>query len=134
MPYHGKEGKDTDEERLKEHAKQHKGGMRSKHMRNMVKFMKEGDSFAKAHKKAMAEDKKGEQAKQAGVFTETKGAIKEGALRKALKMEEKDKLNKMVINKMLKTKNGEMFDYKGNSFKMTALMRKRLQLALNMIK
>jgi len=127
MPYHGKEGKDTDEERLKEHAKQHKGGMRSKHMRNMVKFMKEGDSFAKAHKKAMASE-------AGGVFTETKGAIKEGALRKALKMEEKDKLNKMVINKMLKTKNGEMFDYKGNSFKMTALMRKRLQLALNMIK
>jgi len=130
MPYHGKEGKEkmTDEERLKEHAKQHKGGMRSKHMRNMVKFMKEGDSFAKAHKKAMAEDKKGE-----GVFTETKGTIKEGALRKALKMEDKDKLNKTVINKMLKTKNGEMFEYKGNSFKMTALMRKRLQLALNMI-
>ncbi len=61
MPYHGKEGKETDEERLKEHAKQHKGGMRSKHMRNMVKFMKEGDSFAKAHKKAMAEDKKGKE-------------------------------------------------------------------------
>jgi len=126
MPYHGKEGKETDEERLKEHAKQHKGGMRSKHMRNMVKFMKEGDSFAKAHKKAMAME-------AGGVFTETKGAIKEGALRKALKMEEKDKLNKTVINKMLKTKNGEMFEYKGNSFKMTALMRKRLQLALNMI-
>ena len=39
-------------EKLKEHAKLHKGGMRSKHMRNMVKFMKEGMSFTKAHNKA----------------------------------------------------------------------------------
>jgi hypothetical protein len=39
--------------RLKEHSKLHKGGMRSKHMKNMVKFMKEGDSFTKAHNKAM---------------------------------------------------------------------------------
>ena len=38
--------------KLKEHAKKHKGGMRSRHMKNMVKFMKEGDSFAKAHSKA----------------------------------------------------------------------------------
>jgi hypothetical protein len=57
MPYHSS-AKMTDDERLKEHAKQHKGGMRSKHMRNMKKFMSEGDSFEKAHRKAMKEDKK----------------------------------------------------------------------------
>ncbi len=39
--------------KLKEHAKNHKGGMRSKHMRNMMRFMREGDSFAVAHKKAV---------------------------------------------------------------------------------
>lgn len=44
--------------KLKEHSKQHKGGMNSKHMRNMKKFMKEGKSFAVAHKMAMALDKK----------------------------------------------------------------------------
>ena len=44
--------------KLIEHSKQHKGGMRSKHMRNMIKFMKEGASFAMAHKKALAMDKK----------------------------------------------------------------------------
>ena len=45
-------------DRLKEHAKMHKGGMASKHMRNMKKFMMAGDSFSKAHNKAMKEDKK----------------------------------------------------------------------------
>ena len=44
-------------DKLKEHSKLHKGGMNSKHMKNMVKFMKEGDSFTKAHNKAMKLDK-----------------------------------------------------------------------------
>ena len=43
--------------RLKTHAKKHKGGMKSAHMKNMKKFMKEGDSFIKAHGKAMKLDK-----------------------------------------------------------------------------
>ncbi len=38
--------------KLKDHSKLHNGGMQSKHMKNMVKFMKAGDSFAKAHSKA----------------------------------------------------------------------------------
>lgn len=46
-----------DKEKLAEHSKLHKGGMKSKHMKNMVKFMKEGDSFSKAHNKAMKLDK-----------------------------------------------------------------------------
>tara|TARA_R100000734_G_C3272887_1_gene68397 strand:- start:226 stop:399 length:174 start_codon:yes stop_codon:yes gene_type:complete len=45
-------------DKLKEHSKLHKGGMSSKHMRNMVKFMKQGDSFTKAHNKAKKLDKK----------------------------------------------------------------------------
>lgn len=44
-------------EKLKEHSKAHKGGMRSKHMRLMVKFMREGMSFSVAHKKVMKIDK-----------------------------------------------------------------------------
>lgn len=43
-------------EKLKEHAKNHAGGMRGKHMRNMLKFMRSGDSFAVAHKKAVKMD------------------------------------------------------------------------------
>tara|TARA_B100000424_G_scaffold238716_1_gene204965 strand:+ start:478 stop:645 length:168 start_codon:yes stop_codon:yes gene_type:complete len=44
--------------KLREHAKMHKGGMQSKHMRNMIKFMTNGDSFAKAHNKAKKLDMK----------------------------------------------------------------------------
>ena len=36
---------------LKKHAMKHKGGMQSKHMKSMVKFMKQGDSFIAAHGK-----------------------------------------------------------------------------------
>tara|TARA_R100001086_G_scaffold81171_1_gene39796 strand:+ start:1243 stop:1557 length:315 start_codon:yes stop_codon:yes gene_type:complete len=43
--------------KLKEHSKQHKGAMQSKHMKNMVKFMKAGDTFTRAHKKAVKLDR-----------------------------------------------------------------------------
>lgn len=36
-------------ERLLIHSKQHRGGMRSKHMRMMIKFIKDGLTFTKAH-------------------------------------------------------------------------------------
>tara|TARA_R100001086_G_scaffold202426_1_gene118573 strand:+ start:15 stop:227 length:213 start_codon:yes stop_codon:yes gene_type:complete len=49
---------DKQKEKLKEHSKLHKNGMKSVHMKNMVKFMKEGDSFSKAHSKALKLDKK----------------------------------------------------------------------------
>tara|TARA_R110002072_G_scaffold41120_1_gene115938 strand:- start:10619 stop:11062 length:444 start_codon:yes stop_codon:yes gene_type:complete len=45
-------------EELKEHSKAHKGGMRGKHMKNMLKFMKEGDTFKKAHTKSKKLDNK----------------------------------------------------------------------------
>ena len=38
--------------KLREHAKNHEGGMTGKHMKNMVKFMRAGDSFTVAHNKA----------------------------------------------------------------------------------
>ncbi len=43
---------------LKDHSKLHRGGLKSKHMKNMIKFMKAGDSFSKAHMKSKALDKK----------------------------------------------------------------------------
>ena len=42
--------------RLKEHAKKHEGGMKGKHMKNMIKYIKQGDSFEEAHKKAKKDD------------------------------------------------------------------------------
>ena len=49
---------DKQMEKLKNHSKNHKGGMSSKHMKNMIKFMKQGDTFTKAHNKAVKLDKK----------------------------------------------------------------------------
>ena len=44
-------------EQLERHSKLHKGGMKGFHMQNMIKFMKQGDSFNKAHMKAQQLDK-----------------------------------------------------------------------------
>ena len=49
---------DKQMDKLKEHSKMHKGGMKSQHMQRMKKFMMEGDSFSKAHNKAVKLDKK----------------------------------------------------------------------------
>ena len=43
--------------KLMEHSKLHKNGFQSKHMKNMVKFMRAGDTFTKAHNKAVKMDK-----------------------------------------------------------------------------
>ena len=49
---------DKQMEKLKTHSKKHKGGMNSKHMKNMKKFMMSGDSFIVSHNKAVKLDKK----------------------------------------------------------------------------
>lgn len=45
-------------QKLREHSKKHEGGMTGKHMKNMVKFMRAGDSFSVAHNKAKKLDDK----------------------------------------------------------------------------
>tara|TARA_R100000329_G_scaffold149866_1_gene141398 strand:+ start:867 stop:1109 length:243 start_codon:yes stop_codon:yes gene_type:complete len=44
--------------KLMEHSKMHEGGMQGKHMKNMVKFMRAGDTFTVAHNKAKKLDMK----------------------------------------------------------------------------
>ena len=44
--------------KLKEHSKMHKGGMGSKHIRKMIIFIKEGNSFNKAHDLTVEFEKK----------------------------------------------------------------------------
>lgn len=44
--------------KLMTHSKKHAGGMKSKHMKNMKKFMEKGDSFIVAHNKAKKLDNK----------------------------------------------------------------------------
>jgi len=115
--------------RLKEHAKMHKGGMRSKHMKNMVKFIKEGDSFEKAHKKAMKED-----SKEVAEIDGEKIEFKPGALRQQLGVPKEHTFKKMELRKLLKVENGEKFMFMGKEKKMTPLLKKRINFALVLMK
>ena len=117
------------DQRLKEHSKQHKGGMRSKHMKNMKKFIKEGDSFEKAHRKAMKEDKKEEVELDGEKFE-----IKEGALRQQLKVPKDYKFKRSELLKLSKIPTGESFDFLGKKFKMSKLLKDRVVLGANLMK
>lgn len=44
--------------KLKEHSKLHKGGMGSRHIRKMIIYIKEGNSFNKAHDLTVKWEKK----------------------------------------------------------------------------
>ena len=54
----GKVEATNNKKKLKEHSKLHQGGMKGKHMKNMVKFMNKGDTFSNAHNKAKKLDSK----------------------------------------------------------------------------
>ena len=60
--------------------------------------------------------------------------IKQGALHKALKTKGDYKFTKTDLNKINKNEIGSMFSFKGNEFKMTPLMKKRVTLAINLMK
>jgi hypothetical protein len=53
--------------------------------------------------------------------------VKEGALHKMLKY--KGTFTPAILNKLSKIKDGEKFKFKGNEFKKTKLMSKRIGLA-----
>ncbi len=54
---------DKDMKKLKDHSKLHDGGMKGKHMRNMVRLMRMGMTFSKAHKEAVRLDKTSKKSK-----------------------------------------------------------------------
>jgi hypothetical protein len=60
--------------------------------------------------------------------------IKQGALHKALKTKGDYKFTKMDLQRVNKNEIGSMFKFKGNDFKMTPLMKKRVTLAINLMK
>jgi len=73
--------------------------------------------------------------KEKGLYTELKKApIKEGGLRGQLGLKKDEKFNKTELQKALKTEVGKTFNFRGKQKKMTELMRKRIQLAVNMMK
>ena len=60
--------------------------------------------------------------------------IKQGGLRKALRLKKDEKFKIGELAKAKKTKIGEMFEFRGKQFKMTPLMAKRINLALNFLR
>ena len=54
--------------------------------------------------------------------------FKEGTLRSQLKMKKGDKFTKAEMNRLEKIPVGERFKFKGNDFKMTKLMKDRVEL------
>ena len=148
MPYHsrgygnapmGSKKKLTDAQmkKLEEHSKKHKGGMNSKHMKNMIKSMKEGKTFTQAHNEAMKKDKMGMK-KDDKIGVATLGGKKiefmKGALHRQLKVPDDYKFTKSELERLEKINNGKQFDYKGRSFKMTDKLKKRITFGLNLMK
>jgi len=95
---------------------------------------KEKDTFEKAPKKVSVKAKPKKEDEE-GVFSETENKIKEGGLRKSLKIDDDNyKLSKPILNKLLKNETGKEFNFRDKKIKMTEKLRKQLQLALNFLK
>jgi hypothetical protein len=60
--------------------------------------------------------------------------IKQGALHRQLKTKGDHKFNSTELSRLNKNEIGSSFKYKGNDFKMTPLMKKRITLAINLMK
>ena len=59
--------------------------------------------------------------------------IKKGALHRALKVPESYKFNKAELRKLNNNDVGKSFSFKGNKFKMTELMKRRITLAITLM-
>lgn len=64
----------------------------------------------------------------------TDDEIQQGALRKALRLKKGEKFKIGELVKAKKTKVGEMFEFRGRQYKMTPLMAKRINLAINFLR
>ena len=95
----------------------------------------EKDTFQKTPKKSKASSPKRKSKKEEeGVFSETEGNIKQGGLRKALKVEKDYKFSKSDLSPLLKHEDGKSFMFQGKRFKMTDKLKKQITLAINMMK
>ena len=79
-------------------------------------------------------EKKGQKRTSKGVFQETQGIVKEGGLRIALKVPERQKLTLAQLRPLLRVKDGGRFQFMGKEFTMTDKLRKQIQLGINMMK
>jgi hypothetical protein len=71
---------------------------------------------------------------RAQLYDKLDGRMKEGGLRRQLRLKKGDKFTKPDINKLARVAEGKSFLFKGNQFKMTKLLKKRILLAKTMMK
>ncbi len=90
--------------------------------------------FEKKPKTAKASKPKRPTKQEEGLYEKTEDTIKEGGLRKSLKLPKDEKFTVNELSPLLKKEVGEKFKFKGNTFTMTERMKKQIQLAINMIK
>ena len=147
MPYHSSMEKNSpmgvsktlttkQMDKLKEHSKAHPGGMRGKHMKNMVKFMKQGDTFSTAHTKAkrLDGDSKPKKKMATAELNGEKIPFRIGALHSQLKTPKGYKFTKAELNRLKNINNGKKFDFLGKNFTMTDKLKKRINFGLVLMK
>lgn len=95
----------------------------------------EKETFTKTPTKSKSSlPKRKSKREEEGVFTATEGNIKEGSLRKELKVDKDYKFSKSDLAPLLKHESGKSFNFQGKKFKMTDNLKKKITLALNMLK
>ena len=75
-----------------------------------------------------------EKQKQTINLGKKKIVIKKNGLRNALKLEPRETFEIKELKSINKTPVGEKFNFRGRSFKMTNLMKKRITLAITLMK
>ena len=94
----------------------------------------EEQTFEKTPKKSKASlPKRKSKKEEEGVFTATENKIKEGSLRKSLRVDKDYKFSKSDLSTILKHEEGKSFNFQGKKFKMTDRLKKQITLALNMM-
>ena len=93
----------------------------------------EKNTFEKTPKKVKASEPKRKSKSEEGVFTETENKIKEGGLRKSLKVDKDYKFTKSDLTPLLKHEEGKKFMFQGKSFTMTDKLKRQIRLAVNMM-
>ncbi len=114
--------------RLNKHAEQHN----KKHMDKMIMLMKKGHSFNKAHNEAMKTDPPKGDDKNSITIKGKKIEMDKGKLSRELGIPEEKNIPMTLLKKLVKIPNGEMFDHKGKSKKMTPGLKKRVSLAITL--
>ena len=115
--------------RLDRHAQHHTKA----HMDKMIALMKKGHSFNKAHSEAMKTDPPPKKNEKSSITIKGKKIeMDKGKLSRELGIPEEKNIPMTLLRKLAKVPNGEMFEHKGKSMKMTPGLKKRVTLAITL--